>query len=533
LEGFERVNRVLSVILFFSNAENLKRYWMNEDGCLFSKCLIQKGIEHTVYVSPGVNATFHDPAWGGRMEVLPVGDLETSVDRTLDRCEVVFVISDIREAIALVTGKNGCLPFLLTGNGDPISAIFTHIQITALSSLEVYFQESLPFHLLSILRGRSDACKGAIKDRSRRISTQIRKRGGAFIFGSGTIGSQVYAQCLRVGLNVFGFIDNDAHKQGNRLFERPILPPSALHPERDVVILASGNYSYDLFQQLQGVGFQYIQNLSEFFFAADSPSEPETCYHDDLWKNSLYYHDLYLRLADPLSRYVLESMVEYRKTFELPPLARICDRTNPQWFAKGFFVPSPKHVFVDGGAFDGDTALRFLNVNGDLYKAIHLFEADPRLAQRAKRNLKDYKHVYLHHCGLSDHRGTGSFSQTGLTDGQFVEGGGLPVEVDSLDHAVEDRITFLKLDVEGAEAHAIRGARGHIADHSPALAIAAYHKPQDLWALARQIRGVNSDYSFYLRHYTQVAYETVLYGLAKTFVPMPGHGELKGIERIP
>jgi FkbM family methyltransferase len=222
-----------------------------------------------------------------------------------------------------------------------------------------------------------------------------------------------------------------------------------------------------------------------------------------------------LRLADNISRIVLESIVEYRKTFELLPLSRICDKVNRQWFAKELFVPSSKHVFVDGGSFDGDTAERFIRVNGNSYEAIHLFEVDPWIAQKAKTRLEKYERVHVHNVALSS-KGEASFlSRTGLTDGHLVAADGVPVESDSLDNVVKDPITFLKLDVEGAEEGAIAGAVGHIAQDSPMLAIAAYHRAQDIWSVPGQIIGINPDYSFFLRHYTQVGYETVIYGLAK------------------
>ncbi len=507
------MNELVSVVIFISNADSIKRYRLSEDGSLFSRHLMKGGIGYAVYVPPHINIGTGDLSWGGNVQPVTLDYLKTCVDQLLHRSEVVFFVSDSIEAITSLAGKEGCLSFLLTGEGTPGFENKKYIEIKTLLSLNVYFEESLPVHLLTILRRRPDAFKDAINIRNKRIAEQIGAVGGAYIFGAHTVSKQVYAECLKAGIKIFGFVDNDVNKQGHELFGLPVVSPSALNPESDVVVLASGNYSYDIFQQLQRLGFEYIQNLSEFFFSVNCRSQPEIYYHDDLWNNNICYHVLYLRLADAASRNVLENIVQYRQTFELLPLSRICDRLNPQWFDKQLFIPDAGHVFVDGGAFDGDTALRFLHINGNHYKAIHLFEVDPCIAQKAADNLKGHERVYVHNLGLSNKRGSSFFSQTGLTDGHLEATDGIQVKLDSIDNVVEGQITFLKLDVEGAEENAIAGAMRHITDNSPMLAIAVYHKAGDIWAVPSQILSINQDYSFYLRHYTQVSYETVIYGM--------------------
>jgi len=59
--------------------------------------------------------------------------------------------------------------------------------------------------------------------------------------------------------------------------------------------------------------------------------------------------------------------------------------------------------------------------------------------------------------------------------------------------------------------NAIKGSKKQIKKNKPFIAIAAYHKAEDLWKLQEIINNYRSDYKFYLRHYTEVSYETVLY----------------------
>lgn len=73
--------------------------------------------------------------------------------------------------------------------------------------------------------------------------------------------------------------------------------------------------------------------------------------------------------------------------------------------------------------------------------------------------------------------------------------------------------TFIKMDIEGAEKEALIGAEQIIRCHKPKLAICVYHKPEDIYVLPELINSFREDYRFYLRHYSNTIYETVLYAV--------------------
>ena len=69
------------------------------------------------------------------------------------------------------------------------------------------------------------------------------------------------------------------------------------------------------------------------------------------------------------------------------------------------------------------------------------------------------------------------------------------------------------MDIEGSELKALCGARETICRLKPKLAISIYHKTEDIWELPKVILQMNSEYKFYLRHYSLAAEDTVLYAL--------------------
>ena len=70
----------------------------------------------------------------------------------------------------------------------------------------------------------------------------------------------------------------------------------------------------------------------------------------------------------------------------------------------------------------------------------------------------------------------------------------------TIDDVLGDRpLTYVKMNIEGAEIEALRGGRNAIRRWTPRLAISAYHRPSDLWRIPQLVLELNPDYALYLR----------------------------------
>ena len=88
------------------------------------------------------------------------------------------------------------------------------------------------------------------------------------------------------------------------------------------------------------------------------------------------------------------------------------------------------------------------------------------------------------------------------------------VRIISLDEDIREKITFLKMDVEGFEIPALLGAKRHIREDFPKLAICTYHIISDMWEIPRLIDTIRPGYRFFLRHYELTQnWETVIYAI--------------------
>jgi hypothetical protein len=93
------------------------------------------------------------------------------------------------------------------------------------------------------------------------------------------------------------------------------------------------------------------------------------------------------------------------------------------------------------------------------------------------------------------------------------DNGKFQIDVDSIDNIVKDKVSFIKMDIEGAELEALRGAKNTILKYKPKLAISVYHKQDDLINIPQYILQLNEKYKLYLRHYGESTDETILYAV--------------------
>ena len=86
----------------------------------------------------------------------------------------------------------------------------------------------------------------------------------------------------------------------------------------------------------------------------------------------------------------------------------------------------------------------------------------------------------------------------------------------SIDDYVKERnlrVNVIKMDIEGGEGDALKGAQRTLREMKPRLMISVYHKYDDLWALRERIQAANPEYAFYFGHHTPVQWESILYAV--------------------
>ena len=96
----------------------------------------------------------------------------------------------------------------------------------------------------------------------------------------------------------------------------------------------------------------------------------------------------------------------------------------------------------------------------------------------------------------------------------MVESGGISVPVVGLDEVLQgDRVSYIKMNIEGAEIDALQGGADSIKRWGPKLAISAYHLPNHLWKIPLEISKLREDYQIFFRQHDGGIIETVVFAL--------------------
>lgn len=194
------------------------------------------------------------------------------------------------------------------------------------------------------------------------------------------------------------------------------------------------------------------------------------------------------------------------------------DRLIDRLGARAYFdLPWLPHVadevFVDGGAYDGASSKNFA-AWAKSFEHIYAFEPDVANLPLCEETLSEFskEKTDVFACGLWHEETTLSFDGKASPMSKVDDKGAEHVAVDALDHVLAGkRVTFIKMDIEGAEMEALRGAEQLIRTQHPKLAISVYHKPDDIEEIPAFIHEMYPAYKMYLRHYTLLQYDTVIY----------------------
>ncbi|GHV96390.1 hypothetical protein AGMMS50293_27100 [Spirochaetia bacterium] len=190
---------------------------------------------------------------------------------------------------------------------------------------------------------------------------------------------------------------------------------------------------------------------------------------------------------------------------------------STQYFEKDIMIPHKNEVFIDGGVCDGMTSIDFLKWCNGEYDKIYGFEPDKVCFEKTTNLIKtnpvlsESKYELLN-AGLWSKNATLSFNANGIGSSRITTDGLETINVVSIDETVNENepVTFIKLDVEGAELEALKGAKRTIQKWRPRMAVCIYHKPEDIIELPLYILSLVPDYKLYIRQYQGFIYETVL-----------------------
>lgn len=223
----------------------------------------------------------------------------------------------------------------------------------------------------------------------------------------------------------------------------------------------------------------------------------------------------YELMADEQSKKVFENIIRYKLSGDIS-LLRECETPREEMY--DLLMIGAEEIYVDLGAYNGDTLVEFLNETSMNFRKLYAMEPDHKNYQKLKRRLYMIGSELLeaYNCGAWDSETTMLFSLKAGRSSKVTEvtpKRGREVKMMSVDHMLQGgEATFIKYDVEGSEEKALNGTKQTIVKFRPKLNVALYHRNEDMFAIPLQIAQLNRKYKMYLRHHPYVPdWDTNLY----------------------
>lgn len=325
-------------------------------------------------------------------------------------------------------------------------------------------------------------------------------------------------------------VDNDEDKQGTKIYGIPVKSPEEIKQlslQNTLIVIAVENNIPEIYGQICSMGAYNI--MSSRILINDIFTQVAV----ELIKNKDKIDEVTNLLCDGKSKWIYNEAIKRRALYGECDFRDLIVRGDAEYRVPIIYEKEcpDNEIIVDCGAYNGDTLKKFVETYGHRLKKIYAFECmeesivDLELAMTHVKNKKYHPEMVLMPYALSDHDGVMKFAKTNKPNGSFLidnrefaksalyESGYVDVNVTTLDKVIpnNEKITFIKMDIEGSEYSALHGAERIIKSCKPRLAISIYHCGEDYYRIPLLLKAFVPEYKFAVRHHNKNHCDTTLY----------------------
>jgi len=378
------------------------------------------------------------------------------------------------------------------------------------------------------------------------------------LFGAGELGKELYNTLKFNNISPVCFCDNKSSEEEHLYCDIPVISFSKLkqNHKNSLIIIATQKHALSITNQLRENGFSNdlikckgddpksailfmystvgTQNLfnayeletkplSLFATLLENEQEIEHAYNlfADQKSKELYVAKLALMSSQRSLALFENFMLKFSEPIvEFGPFNYNGTPEDYFYFNNDVLSPSQNEVYIDIGAYDGDTVGTFIqackkyNIN---YKKIFAFEPDPQCYKSLLKNTLSINNISCHNLGLWSRSTTLQFTSSleAIHDqaGAINNDGDINIKVVSLDDFLKkSRVSFIKMDPGGnIIPEVIKGSANTISTWKPKLALGAYHSIKSIFEIPLLVKNICPNYNLFLRHNTYHLCDTALY----------------------
>ena len=334
------------------------------------------------------------------------------------------------------------------------------------------------------------------------------------IYGAGVY-SYVLTNYLKAkGIKIFKKVVDESFIQSDNLFGIEVISINDILEDIDDYNIVIGFTNYpQAIKKLKKYGFKNIfvidvpnflnipQTFMDYSFVSENKEDFEKAYNffeDELSKRT-FIGAINTKLSGDLSHIFNNTKIDHL------------------YFTKKNFTKKKNEILLDVGGFTGDTVKDFHYITNGNYSHIISLEPFPNIFHELKKTINTLQindRCTPVQIGAWNKKDILSFNNTEMDiDSKIELHGNSKINVNTIDSILSDinlSITYMKLDINGAEYNALKGASETISKKRPFIAV-KMHVKEDFFRLPILLKKIAPKIKLKLRQRNYMSMMLVLY----------------------
>ncbi|MBO5383540.1 MAG: FkbM family methyltransferase [Ruminococcus sp.] len=329
-----------------------------------------------------------------------------------------------------------------------------------------------------------------------------------FIYGMGDGALKIMSVFRKKNITVSGIFASDDFVRGHSFEGFLVHKLSEIEEMVDdfVVVLAFAAGYQEIVDKIHNIASRHTLYVPDVPVVGQGLFTYEYCL-----ENAEKIRQVYDSLADDYSRKVYANIINFKISGKIEYLSAVT--TSKAEIYKKIIKPGLNEVYVDLGAYNGDTIEELMEFTHGKYMSVYALEPDRKNFKKLAKFVDGMNHVYAYNAAAWCVDTELPFAAKAGRQSAITAGSENMVTARSVDSILGNKpATIIKMDVEGFEREAIWGAALTISHYSPKLMVSLYHRNEDIFELPLLIKNLNPAYKLYIRHQLYIpAWETNLY----------------------
>lgn len=332
------------------------------------------------------------------------------------------------------------------------------------------------------------------------------------LYGMGDGADKILNVCQKKNITINGVFASDEFVRGQSFRGFTVKKYSDIKNELgEMVILVS--FATSLKNVLERI---YTLNSTDELYAPDVPVFGEGVFDSEFFnKNFEKFNSVYNLLHDCVSKKTYYNIIKYKLTGKIDLLSN-CE-TNVVESYNNIIKPETKSVYVDIGAYNGDTINEYVSYAGkDI--SVYAFEPDAKNFVKLSENIKklDLSSIKLYNIAAWDKKEDLIFySRSGRNSAHTTSHATSKAKIitaDRVDSYIDEKVDYINIDAEGSDLQALIGLEKVICNFKPTISCAVYHRNQDMFEIPLYLASKYDSFEMYIRHFPYIpAWDTNIY----------------------